>query len=246
MTTEKTGGLAPSRRTLVKGAAWSVPVVAMASPAMALTCSPNSCPIIFSSGISCRVASDNSLRFVFLTTLPAGTSVTVTSWQWTPNDGATGVTDFAPVTTTSNTPADGQGRLVYDFGIDGNTQGRLYICFSWSGPDVVSDSVCIDTMVNSFENCSGNPSTYPQPSPGAGAGPFVPPTMVWPVPTPAANTVTDDANVEPNAKLNEATVEQPQQNETTVEPPATDVAPPATTNVAPPADDAAATAGPDQ
>lgn len=29
----------PSRRTLVKGAAWSVPVVAMAQPAMAATCS---------------------------------------------------------------------------------------------------------------------------------------------------------------------------------------------------------------
>lgn len=34
-------GFTPSRRTLVKGAAWSVPVVAMASPAMAVVCSPN-------------------------------------------------------------------------------------------------------------------------------------------------------------------------------------------------------------
>ncbi|MDO5746022.1 MAG: hypothetical protein Q4P23_16325 [Micrococcaceae bacterium] len=35
------GGLTPSRRTLVKGAAWSVPVVAVATPAFAVACSPN-------------------------------------------------------------------------------------------------------------------------------------------------------------------------------------------------------------
>ncbi|SOC51724.1 PASTA domain-containing protein [Ornithinimicrobium cerasi] len=35
MTSQQTGGLSPSRRTLVKGAAWSVPVVAVAVPAHA-------------------------------------------------------------------------------------------------------------------------------------------------------------------------------------------------------------------
>lgn len=36
MTSQQTGRLSPSRRTLVKGAAWSVPVVAMAAPAHAV------------------------------------------------------------------------------------------------------------------------------------------------------------------------------------------------------------------
>ena len=40
MTTQKTGGLKPSRRTLVKGAAWSVPVVAVAGAAPAMATSP--------------------------------------------------------------------------------------------------------------------------------------------------------------------------------------------------------------
>ncbi|WP_162802820.1 hypothetical protein [Ornithinimicrobium avium] len=46
MNTQDTGALKTSRRTLVKGAAWSVPVVAMGAPAMAqdAACSPNSCP----------------------------------------------------------------------------------------------------------------------------------------------------------------------------------------------------------
>ncbi|WP_143780876.1 hypothetical protein [Ornithinimicrobium sp. CNJ-824] len=46
MSTQHTGGLKPTRRTLVKGAAWSVPVVAIgASAAVAdVQCSPNSCP----------------------------------------------------------------------------------------------------------------------------------------------------------------------------------------------------------
>ncbi|MGO0576374.1 hypothetical protein [Ornithinimicrobium panacihumi] len=44
MSTQQTGGLKPTRRTLVKGAAWSVPVVAMANPVLAqdVVCSPNS------------------------------------------------------------------------------------------------------------------------------------------------------------------------------------------------------------
>ncbi len=45
MSTQDTG-LKPTRRTLVKGAAWSVPVVAMGAQVAAadVTCSPNSCP----------------------------------------------------------------------------------------------------------------------------------------------------------------------------------------------------------
>lgn len=130
---------------------------------------------MFNSGTSCRVASDNQLLFVFNTTLPSGTSVTVMNWQWFPNDGSTGVESFSPISTT----VTDAGRLVYGFDIAGNTNGRLEICFSWSGPDVVADSDCVDTMVNSFENCSGAPSTYPQPSAGTGAGPFDPPISIW-------------------------------------------------------------------
>lgn len=46
MTAQQTGGLKPTRRTLVKGAAWSVPVVAVgaSSAAADVVCSPNSCP----------------------------------------------------------------------------------------------------------------------------------------------------------------------------------------------------------
>ena len=40
MTTENNDALAPSRRTLVKGAAWSVPVVAVAGAAPAVAASP--------------------------------------------------------------------------------------------------------------------------------------------------------------------------------------------------------------
>ncbi|WP_181409551.1 hypothetical protein [Ornithinimicrobium kibberense] len=48
MTSQQTGGLKPTRRTLVKGAAWSVPVVAMGSTVAAanVACSPLSCPCI--------------------------------------------------------------------------------------------------------------------------------------------------------------------------------------------------------
>lgn len=47
MTAQKTGGpVTTTRRTLVKGAAWSVPVVAMGATTAAadVACSPNSCP----------------------------------------------------------------------------------------------------------------------------------------------------------------------------------------------------------
>lgn len=40
MTSQQNGGLKPSRRTLVKGAAWSVPVVAVANVAPAMAASP--------------------------------------------------------------------------------------------------------------------------------------------------------------------------------------------------------------
>ncbi|WP_122260645.1 hypothetical protein [Ornithinimicrobium cerasi] len=56
MTSQNTGGLSPSRRTLVKGAAWSVPVIAIAAPAQALTCSPLSCPpTVDFTGAACKL-----------------------------------------------------------------------------------------------------------------------------------------------------------------------------------------------
>ena len=71
MTTEKTGRLAPSRRTLVKGAAWSVPLVVAAAPAMAACASnPADCPACLTAvatATSCKCPGSGNAFSYYLT-----------------------------------------------------------------------------------------------------------------------------------------------------------------------------------
>lgn len=216
----------PSRRTLVKGAAWSVPVVAVAGAAPALAASP---VIIYNSGESCKVASTDDFRFVFDTTLPVGTQVTVTSWTWTANDGSTAFFSFGPVTTT----VTDSGQLVFVFLANGTTNGNLVICFNWTGPDVEDGDTCIDTQSNNFANCDGNPSTYPRRSSGPESSHYDPPIIAWPSATPGKAT-TEAADVKVDEAPAAESVEAPAPVEST-EAPAPAPAP---------GDDASATSAP--
>lgn len=86
MSSQQTGGLKPTRRTLVKGAAWSVPVVAMGAQAAAadVTCSPNSCPTVVTfSGNACKLPGNSQdiykgYRFELVATNQSTTDVVVT------------------------------------------------------------------------------------------------------------------------------------------------------------------------
>ncbi|WP_029202485.1 hypothetical protein [Ornithinimicrobium pekingense] len=143
-----------------------------------VTCSPNSCPIVFNLGESCKNSSGggaNQYYFVFNTTLPAGTSVTVTSWTWTPNAADHAFVQFTPITAA----VTAEGRLVYQFTDNEKsaTNGNLLICFSWSGPDVESDSDCLNTGNNNYSSCGNRTPTT---TPGAGSG-TLPATKVWPL-----------------------------------------------------------------
>ena len=65
MTSQQTGGLTPTRRTLVKGAAWSVPVVEMGSAAPAFAASQE---VVFNNlGRACKLPGASCQREVGVT-----------------------------------------------------------------------------------------------------------------------------------------------------------------------------------
>lgn len=86
MTSQQTSGTKPTRRTLVKGAAWSVPVVAMAQPAMAVVCSPGNnspeCkPVVTVSGNACKHpggGTDKYYHFTFCFSNQTAETLTIT------------------------------------------------------------------------------------------------------------------------------------------------------------------------
>ncbi len=110
MSTQQTGGLKPSRRTLVKGAAWSVPVVAVAgaAPAMAASCLPTF--TLAPTSVKCCSGKVKSYKLDIIVTdtsgcVAAGASICIQSiLPDTGGNPTVEVTEFVP---DNCTPEDG-------------------------------------------------------------------------------------------------------------------------------------------
>lgn len=163
-----------TRRTVAKGAAWTVPAIAVATPAHATATSGL---IFFNLAESCKHSSGpGAVRyyFVFNTTLPVGTEVTLSAWTWDPNDGKQLFTEFNPEVTT----VTADGRLVYRFLENGTsaTNGELCVTFNYSGTESGAGQIPLCTGNNNYSSCGNN-----VPTPSAGDTVVVdPPAVEWP------------------------------------------------------------------
>lgn len=169
MTTEKTGGFAPSRRTLVKGAAWSVPVVAMGAPAMAVVCSPNNTspecnpvpPPVSQPGNACKHPGNScgsSLRaayhFVFCLSNSSGQDITV----YFPSmsvDGQSKAPSPSSVVVPAGSPSTCVTLHITDMGNSENGNGTLTYSYTWVNEfdEVIPVSGSVSTGVNNLPPC---------------------------------------------------------------------------------------------
>lgn len=162
----------PSRRTLVKGAAWSVPVVAMAQPVMAqdVVCSPNNTspecnpvtPPDFQEGSACKHpgnkcgrALNDAYHYVFCMTNNTDQPVVVTFGTMYFDDGRTSAARPSTVTI----PANSTRCFTLHTGDMGNSaNGSMAVDYSYTYIDEYGEVIPVSgrtpyTGTNSLNPC---------------------------------------------------------------------------------------------
>lgn len=173
VTSQQTGGLKPTRRTLVKGAAWSVPVVAMGQPVMAVASSPND-PVpppvpqpgsaCKHPGNSCGSALRQAYHYVFCLENNSSQNITVNFPSMTVN-GET----KAPSPPSVNVPAGATvcpTLHITDMGNSANGQGTLDYNYTYidENDETVPVSGTVSTGANDLPpcpDCDGSLPTVP-------------------------------------------------------------------------------------
>lgn len=164
MSTQHTGGLKPTRRTLVKGAAWSVPVVAVAGTTPAYAASP---PVVvepdYSSGACKHPGNPKWYHFNFCFTNNSDEDVTVLLDSMTVN----GV--VAPQVLPASVvlgPGESCCRSVDGGTMADSANGHAVLSFSWesaSGTGSSSAALSVDDLppCGTGADPGGNPSGNP-------------------------------------------------------------------------------------
>lgn len=164
MTAPQNPRRAPARRTLVKGAAWSVPLVAATQAARAASCSPANCPVVVEPlpGSACKHQGRNcnpyvqAYRFTFCFTNTSTFPITVSLPLFRLDDGR----QAAPSPSSVQVPATTQDYCIKvyldDQGNSSNGEGCLD--YSYVNPNdglIVTGSAC--TGANNLPPCPDCP-----------------------------------------------------------------------------------------
>lgn len=158
MTSQQQGGLRPSRRTLVKGAAWSVPVVAVAGTAPAWAASPGPVDPSYQPGTFCKHTSGGRFtdyHAVFCFDNTSDQDITVTFTRFTV--GGRYVETIVPRSVTI--PA-GESLCTYVDGVGFPTgeesNARLDFTYEYNG-DTIAGSIMTGDETHQVTVCGTHP-----------------------------------------------------------------------------------------